>query len=94
MTTELTEAFSPQPVEPAMYSTETPGLKGPGPFLATDELARLRSAKLRLGKLYPEPIALLVGYELSAWEAHGYRYDQCGLIRRVVDAVLSAPEPA
>lgn len=68
------------------------GLRGPGPRMNTAELSRLRTARYRAHKVLPEPVAKLVGLELSAWELFGFQYGGYGLIKGVIDAILSAPE--
>ena len=55
------------------------------------EKMRLRTAAVRVTRLYPGPVGELLSRELLTWEEFGYRLGGRQLIMRLVDHVLTTP---
>lgn len=58
-----------------------------------NERMRLRTAAIRVLRLYPGPVGQLISEELLTWEEFGFRLGAKGLIQGVVDHVLREPLP-
>lgn len=61
--------------------------------LEPSETARIRAAIVRARKIYPEPVALLITNELTAWTDMGYRFGGAGLVIKLIKVIMDAPLP-
>ena len=83
---------------PATYTLPKPT---PDPTLATEppakmdlhEKSRASAAAHRAKKLFPGPVGECLFRELDVYAQFGWRFDQSGLMPRLVDHIMTAPEP-
>lgn len=66
----------------------------PPEYMTSDERARVRLAAIRVGRIYPEPVAAVLSRELFAWEQFGWRLAPDALITKLVDHILEQVEAA
>lgn len=62
-------------------------------ILDPGEKARLRLAVYHATAAYPGAVGELISRELTTWAEFGYRFDNTGLVRRLVDDVLQPRKP-
>lgn len=63
----------------------------PPPRLEPHEKMKVRAAAFRATRIYGGAVGELISKELLSWEEFGMKFDQRGLIARLVDEIMKAP---
>ena len=58
-----------------------------------EERNRIRATAIRVRKLYPGPAGELLSEDLDAWADFGYRFDNSGLIAKLIHQVWTTLLP-